>query len=297
MSLHRFRHLRVRTGTSVLAVAATVAASGIFPVLQATAQSPTQRVIIELEGAPAFDRLGEARMGALRLDDAGAKSDAREAYRAVSAAIKKAQDDVAASAGEKGVSLSKKRHITGVLNAIVAEVDASGIDDLRKLPGVARVTPDARISLLTGETPAAEPTKAPAPTPQPAQEAPDAASAPTPSAEAAPDAAHGEGVTVAIIDTGVDYTLADLGAGFGEGSKVVGGYDFVNDDGDPMDDHYHGTHVAGIVAGTGAQTVTGVAPAAELTAYKVLDNDGSGWLSWVLGGLEAAADPTGEHPA
>lgn len=312
MSLYRFRHFHLRTGTSVLAVAATVAASGIFPVLQATAQSHPQRVIIELEGAPAFDRLGEARMGALRLDDAGAKSDAREAYRAVSAAIKEAQEDVAASADEKGVSLSRKRHITGVLNAIVAEVDASGIDDLRKLPGVARVTPDARISLLTGGTPAAEPTEPPAPEAEPApttetepaappiqddHEAPDAASAPTPSAEAAPDAAHGEGVTVAIIDTGIDYTLADLGAGFGGGSKVVGGYDFVNDDADPMDDHYHGTHVAGIVAGTGAQTVTGVAPAAELTAYKVLDNEGSGWLSWVLGGLEAAADPTGEHPA
>ena len=38
-----------------------------------------------------------------------------------------------------------------------------------------------------------------------------------------------------------------------------------------MDDHYHGTHVAGIVAGTGADSITGEAPGALLTAYKVLD--------------------------
>lgn len=296
MSLYRFRHLHLRTGTSVLAVAATVAASGIFPVLEAAAPSPTQRVIIELDGAPAFDKLGEARMGALRLDDAGAKADARDSYRAVSAAIRKAQDDVAVSADAQGVRLTKKRHITGVLNAIVADVDASGIDELKKLPGVARVTPDSRISLLTNDTAPAAPAEQPAPEADPA---PTAVNAPAqaPSASVAPDAAHGEGATVAILDTGIDYSIADLGAGFGEGHKVVGGYDFVNDDADPMDDHYHGTHVAGIVAGTGAESVTGVAPAAQLIAYKVLDNEGSGWLSWVLGGLEAAADPTGDHPA
>ncbi len=47
----------------------------------------------------------------------------------------------------------------------------------------------------------------------------------------------GENVTIAIIDTGIDYTHYDLGGCFGNGCKVAGGYDFVNHDNDPMDDH------------------------------------------------------------
>src|SRR5690606_39309916 len=82
----------------------------------------------------------------------------------------------------------------------------------------------------------------------------------------------GAGVTVAVLDTGIDYTHPDLGGGFGPGHKVVGGYDVVNDDPDPMDDHGHGTHVAGIVAAGGQ--LRGVAPAATLPAYKVLASSG-----------------------
>ncbi|MBI2647500.1 hypothetical protein HYW99_03415, partial [Candidatus Woesearchaeota archaeon] len=45
----------------------------------------------------------------------------------------------------------------------------------------------------------------------------------------------GKGIRIAIIDTGVDYTHADLGGCFGAECKVIGGYDFVNNDNDPMD--------------------------------------------------------------
>jgi subtilisin family serine protease len=65
------------------------------------------------------------------------------------------------------------------------------------------------------------------------------------------DCLTGEGITIAIIDTGVDYTHPDLGGCFGDGCKVVGGYDIVNEDEDPMDDQGHGTHVAGTAAGEG----------------------------------------------
>ncbi len=58
----------------------------------------------------------------------------------------------------------------------------------------------------------------------------------------------GKGVIVAIIDSGIDYTHPALGGGLWEGYKVISGYDFVNDDEDPVDDLRHGTHVAGIVA-------------------------------------------------
>jgi subtilase family serine protease len=85
-------------------------------------------------------------------------------------------------------------------------------------------------------------------------------------------------VTVAIIDTGVDYTHPDLAPNY------AGGDDFVFLDGDPMDDHGHGTHVAGTIAAaldnlTGdpatAEGVTGVAPNARILAYKVCRSDGT----------------------
>ena len=59
----------------------------------------------------------------------------------------------------------------------------------------------------------------------------------------------GENITIAVIDTGVDYTHADLGGCLGENCKVIGGYDFVNNDNDPIDDMGHGTHVAATAAG------------------------------------------------
>lgn len=85
-------------------------------------------------------------------------------------------------------------------------------------------------------------------------------------------------IRVAVIDSGVDYTHPDLAGNY------VGGADFVSNDGDPMDDHGHGTHVAGTIAAamnnlTGApadeEGVVGVAPNARLLAYKVCSADGT----------------------
>jgi len=104
---------------------------------------------------------------------------------------------------------------------------------------------------------------------------------------------RGAGVTVAILDTGIDYTHPALGGGFGAARKVIGGWDFVNDDANPMDDQGHGTHVAGIVAAN-LDDFTGVAPDATLLAYKVLNAGGSGSESDVLAALERALDPNGD---
>jgi len=102
-----------------------------------------------------------------------------------------------------------------------------------------------------------------------------------------PTNASGKGVRIGIIDTGIDYNHEALGNGFGKGHHVAGGYDFVNNDSDPQDDHGHGTHVAGIIAGY-SETLKGIAPNAELYAYKVLNSQGKGYASDILAAIEQA---------
>lgn len=95
----------------------------------------------------------------------------------------------------------------------------------------------------------------------------------------------GQGVKVAVIDTGIDQNHQDL--------NVLGGYDFVNNDANPYDDHGHGTHVAGTIAALDNEitgSLVGVAPCVELYAVKVLSASGSGTSSQIAAGIEWAAD-------
>jgi subtilisin family serine protease len=94
----------------------------------------------------------------------------------------------------------------------------------------------------------------------------------------------GAGQTVVVIDTGIAYDHAALGGGFGEGHRVVGGWDFTEEnDGNPYDDGpygAHGTHVAGIIASDDA-THRGVAPGVDLVGLRVFNDDGVGEFDWV----------------
>jgi serine protease AprX len=94
----------------------------------------------------------------------------------------------------------------------------------------------------------------------------------------------GAGIKIAIVDSGVNYSHPDLGGGIGTGYKVIDGYDFVNEDPDPMDDNGHGTHVAGIAAANGS--LKGVAPDAEILAVKVLNSAGVGTTSDIIAGID-----------
>ena len=76
----------------------------------------------------------------------------------------------------------------------------------------------------------------------------------------------GSGIKIAVIDTGVDYNHPDL-FGFGSEGKVIGGYDFIDRDKDPLDTNGHGTEVAGIIAADGA--LKGIASKAKILAYRV----------------------------
>jgi subtilisin len=99
---------------------------------------------------------------------------------------------------------------------------------------------------------------------------------------------QGDGIKVAVIDTGINYNHPDL-----DGNCIIdgilGGINYVTPTAPPMDDNGHGSHCAGIIAaeddGTG---VVGVAPKAHLYAVKVLDSTGSGYTSNVVAGINWA---------
>lgn len=123
---------------------------------------------------------------------------------------------------------------------------------------------------------------------------------------AAWDRSIGAGVTIAVLDTGVDLTHPDLepnlwsnpgqgSSGDGDGNDFVGdqrGYDFVDDDADPDDFHFHGTHVAGTAAAVAgnARGVAGVAPGSRIMAVRVLDGNGEGSSATIAAGIEYAAE-------
>ncbi len=116
----------------------------------------------------------------------------------------------------------------------------------------------------------------------------------------------GKGVVVAVVDSGVDLRHPDLApnlwtntgeiAGNGvddDGNGYVDdvhGYDFVDRDGDPTDEHGHGTHVAGILGARGGNGigVAGVAPRVRLMAVRALDARNDGNTSWLASALDYA---------
>jgi thermitase len=93
--------------------------------------------------------------------------------------------------------------------------------------------------------------------------------------------------TIAIIDSGVDYLHPDLAG------KVLLGKDYVEDDMDPMDEHGHGTHAAGIAAASGTYMVRGISPTSPILAVRVLNEFGSGSLLDAMDAVVYARNYTG----
>jgi minor extracellular serine protease Vpr len=80
---------------------------------------------------------------------------------------------------------------------------------------------------------------------------------------------EGNGIKVAVIDTGVDFNHPDL-YGWSSDGKVIGGYNFIQEKEIPLDTNGHGTQVAGVIAANGH--LLGIAPKAKILAYKVSEN-------------------------
>ena len=83
------------------------------------------------------------------------------------------------------------------------------------------------------------------------------------------DGIDGTGIKIAVIDTGVDFNHPDL-FGWGPDGKVIGGYNFIQENQLPIDNNGHGTKVAGIIAANG--NLTGIAPNSKILAYRVSED-------------------------
>lgn len=97
----------------------------------------------------------------------------------------------------------------------------------------------------------------------------------------------GAGQTVAIIDSGITWDHVALGQGYGPGYRVVGGWDFAEDDDQPYDDGpsgFHGTHISGVI-GSDYEGNLGVAPGVDLVSLRVFNDVGEGQLEWVENAL------------
>jgi subtilisin family serine protease len=225
------------------------------------AAPPLDSVIVEFRDAPLA--AAAARAGKTALPD----------YRA---AFTRFREDLAAieglrRAGKTAVTADVRWEYFRLFNGASVRVARSDIDAIARLPYVKGVYADHEMRAMAG--PAASQIGA--------------------DKVWTSYGTRGSGVVVAIIDTGIDYNHEALGKGFGRGFKVASGYDFANKDDDPIDDNGHGTHVAGIIAGS-STTITGIAPEATLLAYKALHASGSGSESDVIAAMERAVDPNGD---
>ncbi|MFN3189881.1 MAG: S8 family peptidase [Aureliella sp.] len=110
----------------------------------------------------------------------------------------------------------------------------------------------------------------------------------------------GAGQTVAVIDSGITWDHVALGQGYGPGYRVVGGWDFAENDDQPYDDGpagFHGTHVSGIIGSDYAEQ-PGVAPDVDFVSLRVFNDIGEGQLDWVESALQWVHDnqDTFENP-
>ncbi|MEH7305558.1 S8 family serine peptidase [Neobacillus drentensis] len=247
-------------------VAPTGLAQGI------TANEAMTRVIVEMDGAPVIRALPKSEM-----IGAASKSTVNK-LKEQTESLKQVHGKMLQALNEKRIPFNKSHEYTFTLNGMALQIPKNKVDELRSLPGVKAVYPDQEYHADLANS-------------VPLIGAPDVWS----KHDQENQGVTGKGVTVAVIDTGVDYDHPDLGVGFGPGHKVVGGYDFVNHDNDPIDDDGHGTHVAGIIAAHG--NVTGVAPDASITAFKVLNENGIGDESDIIAGIEASISPDNPFPA
>lgn len=204
------------------------------------------------------------------------------------ATIAREQANFRSAASAAGIPIAERFTFNTLWNGFSVQMSAVDAARVSRLAGVANIYPVATISMPQTE------------------ESPDLASA---LAMTGADIAQselgftGEGIKVAVMDTGIDIDHPDLGGCFGPGCRVEFGYDLVGDafnadptspsfnpvpvpDPIPDDCNGHGTHVAGIIGANGA--VVGVAPEVTFGAYRVFGCAGSTTADIMISAMEMA---------
>lgn len=265
---------------------------------QLSQQSGPVGVMVELEDVATTRVFAVARTR-------GTLNQATSAAQAQLARIERTQQQLLTTLAQFDAKIISRTQ--RVYNGIAIRVDATKLPAIRQLPGVKAIYPLESVHHTNSN------------------------SVPligTPQLWEHAEGLTGEGMTIAIIDSGIDYTHADFGGsgnaddfeandpaviepGSFPTAKVIGGIDTVDNDADPLDCNSHGTHVAGTAAGfginadgttyTGPYTAglnpedflvgPGVAPEASLVAVRVLDCTGSGSSEAIVAGIEYAIDP------
>ena len=227
----------------------------------------------------------QAKLASAAGVEKASKLSAAASKTAVAESLQKYRGDLGAQQSKVALSLTsvgaeELARVQVAHNAIAVRVDASQLEQIASIPGVAKVRPVINYEMTLSET------------------------VPYVGGTAVQQSGKdGTGVTVAVLDSGIDYTHRNLGgpgtlaayaAAYGAGpgdpkqttldglfptAKVVGGYDFVGEawpngarteDPDPIDFQGHGTHVADIIGGKSLDgTHVGMAPGASLLAIRV----------------------------
>lgn len=155
-----------------------------------------------------------------------------------------------------------------IINAIAAKMPKNKIEELRKNPKIDYIELDREVYALVKPAPSQPPESLPW-------------GIDRVDAELSWGISTGNGIKIAVIDSGIDYKHPDLN------ENVKGGVTFVAGTKDYKDDNGHGTHVAGIIAAENNDIgVVGVAPSAWLYGVKVLNKVGSGWVSDLIEGID-----------
>jgi minor extracellular serine protease Vpr len=198
------------------------------------------------------------------------------------------------AASTAGIRYTQGRRFRKLWNGVTVRAWAGDLPKMRALPGVAGVYPVMTISLDQNEA-----------RPGPAPELITALKMTGADIAQSELGLSGWGVTVAVIDSGIDYDHPDLGGCFGPGCRVNKGFDLVGDaynpdlaspayDPTPVPDPFpddcrgHGTHVSGIIGADG--TIKGVAPGVRFHAYRVLGCDGPTTEDVLLEAMEMVLD-------
>lgn len=286
-----------------------------------TKSSDLVNVIVQFKSEPAAVALKRAALNNEKMSELTATSKVKQSHQQFKQHIKSLQQKRGLSYNAASIQITQEYETA--LNGVALTIPGVAVEDLMKSGVVKKVWADQEVALDLPET-------------DTSSEYASTSGMQPRMADSVPylgiDKLHEEGITgkgikVGVLDTGIDYNHPDLTGAYkgyraqaGEDPKQVDparvkGWDFVDNDADPMETTYedwensgykeqgvlaeayytsHGTHVSGTIAGQAKNdvgyAVKGVAPDVDLYVYRVLGPGGSGEMSGIIAGIDKAIE-------